>query len=156
MKTKKIKIKFKPLYVSMGIVVVGSISPSQSYSADTGEYDADYTLTPLVLQPMCGVVDQDEVITDGHVNPSLANMRWTEIIDGNSKVIESSNAHYEIANTGADKGRIKVKKNASILHPITLLFYAEYVDVRTNQVIIYKDSQLIDCINATSDRKAHV
>lgn len=149
MKTKKIEVNYKPLSVHMAINEVGSVSSLQTYDAVTGIFEADYTLTPLVLLPQCDVVDKDGIIKGFNINSSLTNLKWYEIIDGNRTLIETTNASYEITQEGVNKGQIKVKKNAALLHPITLDFYAEYLDTRTNQIIVYRQSKLIKCINAT-------
>ena len=61
MKTKKIEVNYKPLIVHMAINEVGSVSSLQTYDAVTGIFEADYTLTPLVLLPQCDVVDKDGI-----------------------------------------------------------------------------------------------
>ena len=150
MKTKKIEVNYKPLSVHMAINEVGSVSSLQTYDAVTGIFEADYTLTPLVLLPQCDVVDKDGIIKEFNINSSLTNLKWYEIIDGKRILIETTNTGYEITQEGSNKGQIKVKKNAALLHPITLDFYAEYLDTRTNQIIVYRQSKLIKCINATN------
>jgi len=149
MKTKKIDINYKPLYAHVAINEVGSISSIQTYDAVRVVYDADYTLTPLVLQPTCNIVDRDGVLPDYLVNASITNMKHYEIVDGTKTLIDTGNSGYEITQTGSDKGRIKIKKNSSPLHPVTIEFYAEYLDTRTGQILVFRASHLIKCINAT-------
>lgn len=149
MRTKKINVKYKPLQASHNITTVGSVAPSQTYLAETNEYDADYTITPLVLLPQCNVTDRDGVITANNINSALTNVKWYETAGGVRTQISSTNGSYEITASGESKGRIKVKKNASVGRPITLEFYGEYVDPRTDQILVFRDSVLVKCINAT-------
>lgn len=147
MKRKKIEINYKPLNVYVAIKTVGAVTSIQVYDAATGTYEADYTLTPLVLFPECVIIDAGTTPTQV-VNASLTNMKWYEIIDG-TKTLISNNNSYEVVASGTNKGQIKVKRNAALLHPITLEFYAEYLDHRTSQIIVFRKSQLVNSVNAT-------
>ena len=145
MKRKRIEINYKPLHVHVAINEVGSIASLQTYDAATGVYEADYTLTPLVLLPQCDVIDRDGIIKEHNINAKLINLKWNEIINGKKTLIESTNNSYEITQDGTNKGQIKVKKNAALLHPITLDSEAEYLDTRTNQIIVFKRTKLVKC-----------
>ncbi|MCD7935527.1 MAG: hypothetical protein LUG98_01560 [Tannerellaceae bacterium] len=146
MKQKKIRFSFKPLQASISIVPVGSVSARQTYSFDFLEYTPDYELTPLVLQPHCVVFDRDGVIP-GNINASLTNMKWMEGEDKPGAIIDASNLNYEITDSGTDKGRIKIKRNIPVLTPLTLFFYAEYVDPRNGQILVFQDSHQVVCVN---------
>ena len=125
---KKIQVNYRPLQTSGKIEVVGSVPSVQVYQADKGEYTPDYTLTPLTLFPRCNATDPSALTVPGTVNSKLTNMQWYETIGGTRKLIESTNADYEITTDGTNKGQLKVKKNVSTMQAITLDFYAEYVD----------------------------
>lgn len=149
-KQRKITINYRPLQTSGGIEVVGSVPDVQVYQADKAEYTPDYTLTPLTLFPRCNATDPDAVVKMGAVNASLTNMKWYERINGVQTLITSTNANYTITETGADKGTIQVKKNAVPGSPITLEFYAEYVDSkRTGQTHVYRFSRLVRAIDGS-------
>lgn len=150
MKTRRFDFNFRPLQVDFSFVVVGSVPPKQNYNADTNEYTPDYTLVPLTIQPRVGVVDKDGVIASGSVNAKLTNIRWREIVGGETKTIESSNTSYVVTLSGDNAGRIVVKKNAAPSNPITLEFSAEYIDTRTSQIYTVLRTFLIKCDNATS------
>ena len=150
MKTRRFDFDFKPLQLSRTIATDGSVPSRQTYDAETGEYTPDYTLTALIIQPRIGQMDKDEILPSGSINHRLANVRWYEIIDGTRTLIASDNANYEITTSGGNAGRIKVKKNAQPGHPITLEFYAEYQDPRTNQLHIIQDTFPVMCGNATA------
>ena len=149
MKTKRFDFNFKPLQLDISITTVGSVPDSQNYDANTGEYTPDYTLTNLIIQPNVSRMDKDEVLTAGSINHLLANVKWYEIIDGTRSIIESVNTNYEITTTGGNAGRIKVKKNIQPQHPLTLEFYAEYVDSRTGQLFYIHETYPVRCKNAT-------
>lgn len=149
MKTKRFDFNWKPLQLQISFAVDGSVPGQQNYNADTQEYTPDYTLTPFILQPVISILDKDEVLAAGSINHALTNVRWYEIINGVKKLIASDNANYEITTSGGNAGRIKVKKNAEPKVPITLVFYAEYIDNRNGQVMVIQGSYLVDCSNAS-------
>lgn len=150
MKTRRFDFNWKPLQLQVSFSVAGSVPDNQNYNADTGEYTPDYTLTPLILQPIVSAIDKDDIITSGRVNRSLANIKWYENINGSKNLISTSNSSYEITQSGEDAGRIKVKRNAEPNVPITLIFNAEYLDSRTGQIFAIQGSYLIKCSNAAS------
>lgn len=150
MKTRRFDFNFKPLQISRTMAVDGSVPSRQTYDAETGDYTPDYTLTNLIIQPRIGCMDKDEILTSGSINHLLANVRWYEIIDGTRTLIASGNTYYEVTTSGGNAGRIKVKKNAQPGHPITLEFYAEYQDTRTNQLHIIQDTFPVMCSNSTA------
>ena len=82
MKTRRFDFNWKSLQLQLSLTVDGSVPGRQNYSADTGEYTPDYTLTPFVLQPVVGVLDKDGVLTAGSVNHALANVSWHEVKGG--------------------------------------------------------------------------
>ena len=149
MKTKRFDFNWKPLQLQISFAVDGSVPGQQNYNADTQEYTPDYTLTPFILQPVISILDKDEVLAAGSINHVLTNVRWYEIINGVKKLIASDNTNYEITTSGGNAGRIKVKKNAEPKVPITLVFYAEYIDNRNGQVMVIQGSYLVDCSSAS-------
>ena len=149
MKTRRFDFNWKPLQLQISFSVDGSVPDKQNYSTDTQEYTPDYTLTPLIIQPIVSVIDKDEVIGAERINHALTNIRWYENINGTQTLIGTGNSNYEITTSGGSAGRIKVKRNAEPKVPITLVFYAEYVDSRTGQVMIIQGSYLISCGSAS-------
>ena len=129
--------------------VVTSVPDRQFYSAMDKSFTPDYTLTPLTLFPRCAAVDADSMSAPKAINSELTNMKWYERIGGVQNLI-SSGTDYVITQTGDNKGQIQVKKNSSIANPITLEFSAEYVDVRTNQVLKYTASKVIIVSDSSS------
>lgn len=149
MKTKRFDFNWKPLQLQISFAVDGSVPGKQNYNADTQEYTPDYTLTPFILQPIVSILDKDEVLAAGRVNHALTNIRWYETANGAKTLITSDNADYEITTSGSDAGRIKVKRNVEPKFPITLVFFAEYIDNRNGQVLIIQGSYLVSCGNAS-------
>ena len=149
MKTKRFDFNWKPLQLQISFAVDGSVPDQQNYNADTQEYTPDYSLTPLIIQPVISVLDKDAVLAAGSINHALTNVRWYEIVNSKKTLISSDNANYEITTTGGFAGRIKVKRNAEPKVPITLAFYAEYVDNRNGQVLVIQGSYLISCSSAS-------
>ena len=150
MKTRRFDFNFRPLQLNITISVDGSVPDRQNYNADTDEFTPDYTLTPLILQPQVSRLDKDEIVSPGNVNSLLANVKWYEIVGGTRTLIEAANTDYEITASGGQAGRIKVMKNAQPNIPITLEFYAEYVDGRTGQVSVIHATHIVKCGNATA------
>lgn len=150
MKTKRFDFNYKPLQIDICMSVAGSVPGKQNYDADADEYTPDYTLTNLIIQPAISRMDKDEILSAGRINQSLANIKWYEIIGGTRTQIQAENTNYEITTSGGDAGRIKVKKNAQPNLPITLEFYAEYTDTRTNQIIVIRETYQVICNNSTT------
>ena len=150
MKTRRFDFNFKPLQLNVTISVAGSVPDKQNYNADADEYTPDYSVTPLILQPQVSRLDKDEMLAPGNVNSLLANVKWYEIVGGVRTQILAANQDYEITASGGQAGRIKVKKNIQPANPVTLEFYAEYTDGRTNQVSVIHATHLVKCGNSTT------
>lgn len=148
-KQKKMNINYRPLQMSGGIEIVGSVPDTQVYQADKKEYTPDYTLTPLTLFPRCNATDPDAVVVLGCINSKLTNMKWYERIGTTRTLITSTNTSYAITEAGASKGQIIMKKNSTTINPITLEFYAEYADTRTGQTHVFRFSRLTRAIDGT-------
>lgn len=148
-KTKRLEVNYKLLQTSCNIEVVGSVPSIQIYQADKAEYTPDYTLTPLTLFPRCNATDPEAITKVGVVNSKLTNMNWYERVGGVRTQITSSNAKYTIVESGVNKGQITMRKNVSTISPLTLEFYAEYVDIRTGQVFTFRPSALIHSVDGT-------
>lgn len=149
MKTKRFDFNFRPLQIDVSLSVEGSVPNRQTYDADSGEYIPDYTVTPVVIQPNVSRMDKDEILLSGRINQYLANIKWYEITRNVKTLIAADNTNYEITTSGDNAGRIKAKKNAAQGLPITLQFYAEYIDIRTNQLHVIQGTSLLMCSNAT-------
>lgn len=142
--TKRFDFNFKPLMPSQSITAVSSVPDKQTFDANSGTYTPDYSLTPLTIRANISVIDLDGVIASGEINSKLANIRWYEIINGVETIIASTDSNYIIGAEGsADAGQIQVRRNVDPAMPLTLVFKAEYVDPRTNQIFQFNLSKLI-------------
>lgn len=147
--TKGLNFNFHTLVFNKSITVSGSVPDVQSYDADTGIYTPDYTLTPLTLQPSVAIIDKDGILQAGNVNAKLANVRWYQTVGGTRTQITTDNTDFSITQSGDNSGMIQVKKNVEPASPLTLEFYAEYVDSRTGQIYVVRMTHLVRCTNAT-------
>ena len=147
MKTRRFDFDYKALRVVKSMET-GAVPERQNYDGDTGTWTPDFTLTPCVLTPRISVIDADLTSNTGPVNSKLANIKWYEVLNGTRTLISTTNTSYEITQTGSDAGRIKVKKNSLPQDSLSLVFEAEYVDTRLNQVHTIMMSVLIGCLNA--------
>ena len=152
MKTKRFDFNFKPLQINVSMVVEGGVSDSQNYDADTDTYTPDYTIdaSNLIVQPHIGRLDKDEVLTPGLINQDLTNVAWYEVNSGKADTaIDKSNTSFDVVTSGAQAGRIRIKKNAKPQIPMNLRFEADYKDPRTNQVYHIIKPYQVQCKNAT-------
>ncbi|WP_303206850.1 hypothetical protein [Bacteroides oleiciplenus] len=150
-KQRKISINYRPLQISGDIEVIGSVPDMQVYQADKAEYTPDYTLTPLTLFPRCNATDPDAIVKIGNVNAALTNMKWYERVGSSRTLITSANTNYVITDSGSEKGKIQMKKNVSTINPVTLEFYAEYVDSkRSGQTHVFQFSRLIRTVDGSA------
>ena len=146
MRTKRFDFSYKPLAASSYIEVVGSIPNKQTYDTTTGSYSPDYTIngSALTLQPHVSIYDADGILVSGEVTSSsnLVIDSWKEILlvgtTTTTTVITTSNPNYVITTSGANKGRLQVKRNVPTNGRITLEFNAHYLDSRTNENIQVK------------------
>ncbi|MDO5395658.1 MAG: hypothetical protein Q4F07_06810 [Bacteroidales bacterium] len=149
-KTRRIDFNYRPLQISASLTTEGSVPGRQSYDAVSGEYSPDYTLTPLMLQPMVSVIDKDGIISSGTINASLANITWTVTEGTQTRVITDSDTDYTIERSGPHAGRLTVRRNAMQGVPLILEFQAEYADTRTGQLYSVMARHTVRCDNATA------
>ena len=147
--TKGLNFAFHTLLLNKSITVIGSVPDTQSYDADNDTYTPDYTLTPLTLQPLAAIIDKDHILQSGNVNAKLVNIRWYQIAGGIKTQITTDNTDFAITQSGDNSGRILIKKNIAPGSPVTLEFYAEYLDSRTGHIYAIQITKLIRCTNAT-------
>ncbi len=124
------------------IQVLGTVPDTQTEDDFAGGFTPDYTLTPLVLVPVCSVTNpMATAVEPDNVNASLTNAGWYELAyDTATKTWKrgakiTTGAGYELPTpdpaNGILNGTLKVKKNSSVDSPIRLEFEAQYVDARS-------------------------
>ena len=139
---KRIQINYKPLDKSVTLSPVGG-STVQQYNATIGEHIPDWTLVPLVIQPVVFIADPDGKIASGIKNSELTDINWYENKVETGALISDSNTNYTINRTGTDnnRGRITIKRNVE--NSLTLIFTARFLDTRTNQGVPVQESILL-------------
>jgi hypothetical protein len=146
-KTKTIHRRYKALTPSVSLKYeinidghsVGNVPTKQTYNPTFAEFTPDYTLVPCIIFPECHI--------DGAaVNDQLTNVKWASLADNGTKTdILVNTPGYEVSYSGADSGLIKIKKNTPFDTTHKLLFTAEYMDARTNQIYNFREEVPIVC-----------
>ena len=70
------RVVLNPVSVSFGVTVLGG-SYTQQFNADSGEYEPDRSLTPLILIPSLRVNAPDYADASGDMTAKLVNVAWT-------------------------------------------------------------------------------
>ena len=168
MKTRRIDFAYTPLDTLSSIEVIGSVPNEQSFDSTAGTYAPDYTLSGsrLVLQPHICLYDKKaEQSREVTADLGSGTWYWTEIAsvgDGvTTKTIVNSDTetsdktgtqNYELTTTGANKGRIAMKRNVPVGGSITLMFQAEYADAASNETYKFRETVIVTCKNESSIR----
>lgn len=150
MKQIRFDFKYQPLQVNKSMTLGGGVPNEQTYDADSGEFSPDYSLVPVCIKPIIGIIDRDRILTNGSVNAQLADVSWRRVIDGvEEKALESTAGKYTITTSGDENGKLLWYINAAPLKPILLRFKATYMDPRTGQIYNIVEDISITCRNAT-------
>lgn len=150
MKQIRFDFKYQPLQVNKSMTLGGGVPNEQTYDADSGEFSPDYSLVPVCIKPIIGIIDRDRILTSGSVNAQLADVSWRRVIDGvEGKALESTAGKYTITTSGDENGKLLWYINAAPLKPILLRFKATYMDPRTGQIYNIVEDISITCRNAT-------
>lgn len=149
MRTKRLDFIYRPLQMNRSMEVEGSVPAVQSYDANEGAYEPDYTLTPLSVLPKVGVIDKDGIAASGNVNSKLTNISWYVIENGVRTLITDASEDFSFAPPGGSYGEIHVMRNAAPGGFFTLEFNAQYLDSRTGQVMPIVDTITVRCENAS-------
>lgn len=150
MKQIRFDFKYQPLQVNKSMTLGGGVPNEQTYDADSGEFSPDYSLVPVCIKPIIGIIDRDRILTNGSINAQLADVSWRRVIDGvEEKALESTAGKYTITTSGDENGKLLWYINAAPLKPILLRFKATYMDPRTGQIYNIVEDISITCRNAT-------
>ena len=144
---------YSPLQLNKSMTVVGNVAPHQTYTATTNEWWPSYAQVPLVLQPIVSVIDKDNTGTGGNINASFANVAWKRVEQNASGVyvespISTSDTDYELVLTGANAGRLTIKRNFEVNKPVTFRFHADYTDTRDGSIHSIDMAQPVTCTSA--------
>ena len=77
------RLVFQPITLTFGVTILGG-AYSQSYNVDTGLFEPDRSLTPLILAPSLMVVDPDVAENSGEKSGKLTNVNWQVSASSNS------------------------------------------------------------------------
>jgi hypothetical protein len=143
-KIKKIKIQYDPLHEAFSLVVKGG-SLLQVHAAETDVYIPDRQITPLVIEPSFYIHDDSGTIESGRYESSLIDVRWYERSEAPGNLITSGQNGYVIESGGA----LVVSKNVSYLSPLTLIFTANYYDLRTGNSLRIHESKTLSTTSLT-------
>lgn len=137
--SKKLKVRFDPLEVILSFNVTGG-SLSQSYNYDTGEYEPDRGLTPVVITPTVFMTDPHGILPGGVVNDSIS-FAWKR----NGASI-SGNSRYSVDNSESDqRGALTILENVQPGETVTLDFECSYLDSRKGELVKVSGTRLMNC-----------
>lgn len=150
-KTKRINILYDPLHMSVSLVCRGG-SLTQVHNAEENEYIPDRELTPLVLVPEVYITDPNGIISNGKV--ALSGVMWyalpKDVADQvqNLSYLSSELSQYLISPatdgyTVNSDGSLTVESNIEYLHPVVLVFTANYGDTRSGNVLRVQASTVL-------------
>lgn len=77
------RLVFQPITLTFGVVILGG-SYTQNYDTDSGTFEPDRALTPLILAPSLVVVDSDIPSESGEKSGKLMNVNWEVTGSSNS------------------------------------------------------------------------
>lgn len=151
MKQIRFDFKYQPLQVNKSMTLGGGVPNEQTYDADSGEFSPDYSLVPVCIKPMIGIIDRDLILTSGCVNAQLTNVSWRRVINGveEKTPLTSTAGKYTITTSGDENGKLLWYVNAAPQKSILLRFKATYMDPRTGQTYNIVEDFPITCRNAT-------
>lgn len=150
--SKRLSVVYGPRNASCEIVTYGGVADRQVYDQTEAAYSPDYTLTPLTLFPRCTVSSADTA-GDSEVNAGLTNIKWYEMTyDASKKTwsagrVITTGTDYEVIQQATEDGLVRgmlvVKKNATTVSPIRLVFEADYVETATGASFHFKRSRTV-------------
>ncbi len=151
MKQIRFDFKYQPLQVNKSVTLGGGVPNEQTYDADSGEFSPDYSLVPVCIKPIVGIIDRDLILTNGSVNAQLTDVSWRRVIDGveEKTALVNTAGKYAITTSGDENGKLLWYVNAAPQKPILLRFKATYMDPRTGQIYNIVEDVSITCRNAT-------
>lgn len=132
-KSRSFRVQVAPLTNIIGEIEVKKGNLIQTFSRDSGEYEADRSVYPLVLMPYVNLVDTDGVMTNGA--QAITGVEWfigppetgTKIIAGMSG--------YEISASGEVANSLKITKNINVNSPLEIYARYAFTDARVNMSV---------------------
>ena len=108
MKQIRFDFKYQPLQVNKSMTLGGGVPNEQTYDADSGEFSPDYSLVPVCIKPVIGIIDRDLILTSGCVNAQLTDVSWRRVVNGveEKTPLVSTAGKYTITASGDENGKI--------------------------------------------------
>ena len=129
---KTVNVSVDPLYITSALKVLkGNLI--QTFSRDSGEYEADRSVVPLVLMPTVNIIDPNSIMTNGP--QTVIGVNWyigtpeagTEILNGMPG--------YEISASGEQTYSLKITKNIPVDGQLQIYCKFTFNDTRTNMAV---------------------
>lgn len=132
---------YAPLTVSCVLSCSTPLSPMTQLFRD-GEYEPDRTLTPCGLRPEVSSSASDGSWANKDTRALIAQMKW--FVDGTDiTTLAAWNGHYEIVQTGTDKGTLLIKRNFPDGERHAFYFSCVLPDTRTGQNIAMRSDDAV-------------
>lgn len=134
MRKKGFQILTQPVKTFSSMAVGSSSSAVQEYDAVLGEFYPDRSLTPLVLVPTFGYIDQDKGTTVANAAALLTNGHWFRLdsasggeLDSTTEITAGGDFLIDSTAGSATYGQLTVKENTMPENPVTYVFTATLV-----------------------------
>ena len=139
------RVVLNPVSVSFGVTVLGG-SYTQQFNADSGEYEPDRSLTPLILIPSLWVNDPDYADASGDMTGKLVNVAWTVRGESDSGTWQIGKDYTVSDNKLTIYGNTKVDTEADIK------LVAQFYDNHRGQVLQREWSHKLPCRSFTGNK----
>lgn len=135
-----INVSVDPLNISSSIKIAkGNLI--QTFSRDSGEYEPDRSIVPLVLMPIASVIDPNSVMPNGP--QPITGVNWYIGTPEAGTEILSGMAGYEISASGEQTYSLKITKNVPVDGQLQIYCKFSFVDTRTNTAVFCTASVVV-------------
>lgn len=142
-KTSRLNVAYDPIHSAFSLIVESG-SLLQVHSAETDTYIPDRTITPVVLTPYFNVVDVTGITPTGRAESKLVDIRWYVGSEDDENMIISGVNGFTI-----NGYKLSIAKNISYLSPLTIVFTANYFDIRTGHTIRLHEQKTLSTTSLT-------
>lgn len=122
----------RPLTNIVGDIQIVKGNLIQTFSRDSGEYEADRSVYPLVIMPFVNVTDPDGVMTNGA--QAVTGVEWfIGTPDSGTKI--ATGGGYEISASGEPVYSLKITKNIQVDNALEIYARYTFTDKRVNRSV---------------------
>ena len=135
----KIEKVYMPIDWSIQLIPKGG-SAQQQHDVDNDLYYPDREVTPLLIEPEFRIIDRDKKASR-FANDELTGISWKYIYLGDE--LSCVTPDFDVFTEATDdiaKGSIIVNRNVPYLHPITLVFNAQYYDQQRKRTLTIRET----------------